>query len=58
MASDAFQVAVAAANDLDGLNGVVVVQDDVGLLGTGAHIGETKRFAHCKISSLFQIHMA
>ena len=33
-AADAFQVAVAAANDLDGLNGMVVVQDDVGLLGS------------------------
>ena len=32
-AADAFQVAVAAANDLDGLNGVVVVQEQVPTLG-------------------------
>ena len=34
--ADAFQVAVAAADDLDGCNGVVIVQYKVGLLGAGA----------------------
>ena len=47
-AADALEVAVAAADDLDGLDGVVIVQHDVGLLGTGAHIGEAERFAHGK----------
>ena len=45
-AADALQVAVAATDDLDGLDGVVVVQDDLGQLGAGAHIGELERFAH------------
>ena len=44
--ADAFQVAVAAADDLDGRNGVVVVQDKIGLLGAGAFVCKTEFLAH------------
>ncbi len=51
--ADALQVAVAAANDLHGRNGVVIVQHKVGLLGTGAAVREAEFLAHSSKSSLF-----
>ena len=52
-AADALQVAVAAADDLDGLDGVVIVQHDVGLLGAGTLVGVAERLAHIQTSSLY-----
>ena len=52
-AADALQVAVAAADDLNGLDGVVIVQHDVGLLGAGTLVGVAERLAHIQTSSLY-----
>jgi len=51
--ADALQVAVAAADDFDGLDGVVIVQHDVGLFGAGALVGVAERLAHIHTSSLY-----
>ena len=39
-------VAVAAADDLDGRNGVVVIQDKIGLLGAGAFVCKAEFLTH------------
>ena len=51
--ANALQVTVAAADDLDGLDGVVIVQHDVGLFRAGALVGKAERLAHIQTSSLF-----
>ena len=52
-AADALQVAIAAADDFHALNGVVIVQYKVGLLGAGAAVREAEFLAHSSKSSLF-----